>query len=107
MVAGLLLDFFEIDALVDRQVLQVPAQAIETHFRRTEPHPIAAAGNSGRRITVSFAVAIARQMLPANSMRSAPSSTSTSTASACVAPEAPRARPCRRSGVSLYGGIGY
>src|SRR5450631_42739 len=29
-----LFDFFEIDALVDRQALQIPAQAIEPHFHR-------------------------------------------------------------------------
>src|SRR5258706_11538909 len=47
MDIGLLFDFFEIDPLVDRQILQVPAQAIETHLHRTEPHPVAPADNAG------------------------------------------------------------
>ena len=46
MGTRLLFEFFEIDALVDRQVLQIPAQAIETHFHRTESYPVAAADNA-------------------------------------------------------------
>src|ERR1700732_4726207 len=42
-----LFDFFEIGTLVDRKALQIPAQAIESHFHRTEAHPVAAANNAG------------------------------------------------------------
>src|ERR1039458_6203137 len=41
-----LFDFFEVNALVDRQALQVTAQAIKPHFHGAQAHPVAAADNA-------------------------------------------------------------
>src|SRR5262245_55023521 len=41
-----LLHFLEIDTLVHRQPLEVPAQAVEPHFDGAEPHPVAPADDT-------------------------------------------------------------
>src|ERR1051325_682972 len=39
-------DFFEVDALPDRQALQEAPEAVESHLDRAEAHPLAAADDA-------------------------------------------------------------
>jgi hypothetical protein len=66
--------------------LQVAAQAVEAELDRAEPHPVAPAIDAGAARFHTLLHGDREIDLPPKSMRSGPSSTSISTASASLAP---------------------